>query len=262
MTTLPGFDQHFAPKATPQPTVTTGGNNATTAPPPPAAQPGGWSLSDLVPSGQTVHDVADRTFNNVLNGFGDNITAAYQGRDLATLRAQRDAMNARMSTPAKLTADVLGQINPTQALRAMPGVGPTLQGAAQEGIRGYAAGEPWPQIGSDALKGGLAGLLGQGLTSPQVLSHLANKGVTVGGPAALGYLWGGDLEHSLAGGFVGKEVLEPLADQIKEWGANATIPDAAKAAIQNLIIGGGATLTQAGRDTQVPPQPGFGYGGN
>jgi hypothetical protein len=260
---LPGFDEHFAtPKATPKQSTTSGGatpqtGGATTAP-----VQSGWSASDFVPSGQTVHDVLDRGFNGVLNGYGDNITAMTSGQDLATLRARREQMNQRMSTPAKLVADTLGQINPTQALRAVPGVGPMLQGAAQEGIRGYAAGEPWQGYTSDAAKGALAGLLGQGLTSPQMMSHLTNKAVTVGAPAALGYMMGGDFEHTLGGALVGKEVLEPLADKLKEWGATGSIPDAAKAAIQNLIIGGGATLTQAGRDTQPPPQPGFGYGGN
>jgi hypothetical protein len=286
---LPGFDEHFAPR--PKATqTTTGGNNTTTTTgantpttqqkPPPvdpdAPAPGGFDLGPLhfgftnrgtpgvsYPGSQAVHDFQNRATNAMSLNLGDPLSSAVGGQDLATLRAQREAVNQRMGTGAKIGADIVGQLNPTQLVNAYaPGVGPALQGATQEGVRGYAAGEPWPSIASDAAKGGAAGLISQGVSSPRALAQLGGSAVETGVPAAAGYLWGGDIEHTLAGGLIGSQVLRPVGDTIREWGKDATFSDATKQAIQNLILGGGATLTQAGRDNQVPPLPGFGYPGS
>ena len=276
---LPGFDQHFAPSPNTPPATTTqpgapGYLNSTSATvDPDASDPSrGFDVGPFhfgftnrgtpgvsYPGSQTVHDISNRMTNDVTLNTADPTTSALTGQDLATLRAQRAQADQRMSTGAKLTADIGGAFNPAMLGNVVPGVGGGVQGAAQEGVKGYAGGESWPSIASDAVKGGLAGLIGQGMTSPQVMSHLLSKGVTTGVPAGLGYLWGGDFEHTLGGAFAGKEILEPLADKIKEWGADATIPNAAKQAVKNLVIGAGSTLTQAARDNQAPQPGSFGY---
>ena len=161
-----------------------------------------------------------------------------------------------------MSADIAGQFNPAALLNGVPGAGP-FQGAAQEGVRSYVDGrQGWDLRRAIAGKGALAGLISQGLTSPEVMKHA----VTTGLPAAAGYLFGGDLSHSLYGGMAGKLFLDPMADALKARIGQINLPSlppGAAQAMQNLVMGPASTLIQAGRENPLgSPLPGFGYPGN
>ena len=192
---LPGFDQHFvprtpAPAAAPPPPVANPPPPApaTNEPPPPPAgnppppdpsapAPGGydlgplhfgvtnrgtpgvsWSGSDWVPSSQTAHNVWDRLTNNAVYNAADPITSALGGGDLATLRAQREQMNAQMSPAAKATADIGAQLMPQNILLNRFG-GPVAQGAVQQGVGSLNQGNSPETALKDAAIGGATGKL-------------------------------------------------------------------------------------------------------
>jgi hypothetical protein len=199
--------------------------------------PGGWM--------QRFHDFGDRLSNNFLLNMGDPIVsgvgraavgiesalgfepsaAATAAANLPALRLQRARMNQQMPTQDKAAADFVGQFNPSLFLRSVPAVGPIVQGAVQEGVKGYAQGESGPQILRDAVVGGGGGGLSGAVSTPSALGTTLGTGVTAGLPAALGYLYGGKADDVLkglgawtgAGGaaITGKYLLEPWNEAIK-----------------------------------------------
>ena len=217
------------------------------------------------PGSQAVHDFSNRLTNNVTNNLSDPIVSAFPGQpDLATLRAQRAQADARMGTGAKVGADILGQFNPTALLNAVPGAGPVLQGAAQQGIRSAAGGQDGRTIAADTVMGGAGGLLGGAFNTPKAIGQGLGKAAEVGIPGALGYLTGGEnaVEHGLIGGLLGSRFFEPASKAVEGYGdkLNEFAGPKAQQALQNLIMGGASSMIQ--NNPQPPPLPFFGYPGS
>ena len=226
------------------------------APPPPVTQDGGSATTDApsglasllglsrdpqtgvlgwqFPGAQRFHDILNRTENNFLLNTADPITSkvaqtfdpSNPAANLPALRVQRAQMNQQMPTVDKATADALGQINPTMFLRSIPAVGPIVQGAVQEGVKGWAQGENQQQIEKNALIGAGGGLASGAVSSPQAMGQAVATGVTSGVPAALGWLYGGK-DKDLMGGYggeagaaagaaAGKAYLDPWAQSIQK----------------------------------------------
>jgi hypothetical protein len=287
---IPGFDPNRGNNYTMRPdtpAAKTGGNgsngsnsNAAAAPPadPDASDPSrGFDVGPVhfgftnrgtpgvsYPGSQAIHDWQNRATNNMSLNLGDPLTAAAGGPDLATLRAQRDAVNQRMGPVAKTTADIVGQANPTQLLNAVPFAGPALQGATQEGIRSYAAGRDWPTIRADTAMGGAGGAVAGTFNTPKAIGQALGKATEVGVPAAVGYLTGGEsaVEHGLIGGVLGSKFFEPAGKAVEGVGErlNELAGPNTKAALQNLLMGGASSFIQ--NNPQPPPMPFFGYPGN
>jgi hypothetical protein len=213
-----GYYDHVPDKPKPKtntPTV----NAPTGGSPPPAtstAGPTSPASSDWV---QRVRDFSDRLSNNFLLNMGDPIVsgvgraassiesglgftpseAATAAANLPALRLQRAKMNQQMPATDKAAADFVGQFNPSMFLRGIPAVGPIVQGGVQEGVKGYAQGESWPQIQKDALVGAGGGALSGATSTPEAMGATLGRAVTSGGPAALGWLYGGKADDVLGG---------------------------------------------------------------
>jgi hypothetical protein len=205
---------------------------------------GGW-----FPGSQAAHDATNRFANDALGGLGDNITSAVGGGDLATLRAQRQQADARLTPLEKAGTDIAAQFYPTnQFLNRIPVAGPTVQGATQEAAKSYGAGNDKSTIISDAVKGGVAGLGTQVganiLTSPAVLS----KTLGLGFPGLLGTFGLG--EHGFLGGYLANKALEPSAEAISKSGGSP-IWGGARSALQSLLMGGLSSSKQQGGN--APP---------
>jgi hypothetical protein len=244
-----------------------------------AAAPGGGSKT-TAPSGgwvQRVNDFSDRLTNDFLLNMGDPIVsgvgkaasgiesalgfepsaAATAAANLPALRLQRAQMNQRMPTPDKAAADYLGQFNPTLPLRAIPGVGPIVQGAVQEGVKGWAQGEDRSRILRDALVGAGGGGAGGAISTPTALGTTLGTGVTAGLPGALGWLYGGKADDVLAGmgGFAGaggaaitgKYLLDPWGEAIKN-AVSSSVPGWATELGSFAPLAGASYWNQAQRD--------------
>jgi hypothetical protein len=211
---------------------------------------GGW-----MPSSQTVHNVTDRLFNNVLWGTADPITAAASNYynpgspDLATLRAQRQQMNAQMSPGEKAVADIGAQFSPTnQNINRIPVIGPTAQGALQHGVQSYNEGNDVPTALNDAARGAVSALGSQvaanTMLNPNVWGQIAGHTIDKVAPLGIGLMG-----HGL-GGLIARDAAKPYADAIRDWGARTAGPgwSAAASALQNLLYGGASTYQQQQRD--------------
>jgi hypothetical protein len=201
-----------------------------------------WSGSSWFPSSQTVHDTQDRLTNNSLYNSADPITSALGGGDLATLRAQREQMNARMPTAAKATADIGAQFMPQNILLNRFG-GPAAQGAVQQGLGSFNAGNDLATAGKDAVIGAGTGKVAQlasGALNPQNVGWAAGK-LVENAPAAIGLKFGG-----FGGGWAAdkfsKGIVEPAARRAEEFVGNY-MPDwpYGRELLQNAVIGGGQT---------------------
>ena len=147
---------------------------------------------------------------------------------------------------AKIGADIVGQLNPTQALNLVPGVGPTLQGATQEGFWSWAGGNDPRTIAADTALGGAGGTAAKVFGSPKALGDTLATGTEIGVPAALGYLTGGEhaVEQGALGAILGSRFFQALAaDAVKS--AGETVDEwagpKARQALQNLIMGTGSS---------------------
>ena len=208
-----------------------------------------WSGGGWVPSSQTVHDTQDRLTNNALYNAADPITSALGGGDLATLRAQREKMNAQMPLAAKATADIGAQFMPQNILLNRFG-GPAAQGAVQQGLGSFNQGNDLATAGKDAVIGGGIGKVAQlagGALNPQNVGWAAGKAIE-NIPAAVGLKFGG-----FGGGWAAdkfsKGFVEPAARRAEEFVGNY-MPDwpAARTLVRNAVVGGGQTAldTDAG----------------
>jgi hypothetical protein len=204
----------------------------------------GWGVGS-----QTAHDVQDRLTNNALYNAADPITSAVGGGDLATLRAQRQAMDARMPVAAKATADIGAQFMPQNILLNRFG-GPALQGAVQQGAGSFNQGNDLATAGKDAVIGAGTGKVAQlagGALNPQNVGWAAGKAIE-NIPAAVGLKFGG-----FGGGWAAdkfsKGIVEPAARRAEEFVGNY-MPDwpAARNFVQNAVVGSGQTAldTDAG----------------
>lgn len=251
-----------------------GGSGGKTPPPPvdpSAPATGGWM--------QRFHDFGDRLSNNFLLNMGDPIVsgvgkgvsriesalgfepsaAATAAANLPALRLQRAQMNQRMPTQDKAAADFAGQFNPSLLLRGLPAVGPIAQGAVQEGVKGYAQGEQWPQIGKDAAVGAAGGALSGATGTPEALGTTLGTGITAGGPAALGWLYGGKFDDALGGlggptggagaALTGKYLLDPWNEAIKK--AVSGVPPSLTEIGSQAPIAGASYWNQQQRDART-----------
>ena len=254
-----------APKAK-QDSSGTGGGSKTD---PSASASGGWT--------QRLHDFGDRLTNNFLLNMGDPIVsgvgkaasgiesalgfepsaAATAAANLPALRLQRAQMNQRMPTQDKAAADFVGQFNPSLFLRSIPAVGPIAQGAVQEGVKGYAQGEQWPQIERDALVGAGGGALSGAVSTPKALGTTLGAALTSGVPAAAGWLYGGKVDDVLGGlggpaggagaALTGKYLLDPWNEAIKN-AVSGSVPGWATDLGSQAPLAGASYWNQQQRD--------------
>jgi hypothetical protein len=281
---IPGFDPNRGNNYTLRPDTpaskTGGGNgNAAATVDPDASDPSrGFDVGPVhfgftnrgtpgmsYPGAGAVHDFSNRLTNNVTNNLSDPVVSAFPGQpDLATLRAQREQVNQRMSTPVKAGADILGQFNPAALANRVPLFGPAIQGGTQEGVRSYAAGNSWPTILTDAGIGTASGVVGGALNTPKALAQVGGKLADAAIPGALGYLTGGEsaVEHGLIGGFLGSTVYSPVSKAIEKYGdkLGELAGPKTQQALQNLLMGGASSVIQS--NPTPPPLPFFGYPGS
>lgn len=212
----------------------------------------GWG-----PGSQREHNIVDRTTNNIALNTADPITSAVGGGDLPALRLQRARMNQQMPTQDKAVADALGQFNPTLPLRSIPAVGPIAQGAVQEGVKGYAQGEQWPQIARDAAVGAAGGAGSGAVGTPQALGTTLGAGVTSGLPAVAGWLYGGKVDDVLGGlggpaggagaAITGKYLFDPWNEAIKK-AVSGSVPGWATGLGSQVPLAGASYWNQEQRD--------------
>ena len=205
----------------------------------------GWGVGS-----QTAHDVQDRLTNNALYNAADPITSAVGGGDLATLRAQRQAMDARMPVAAKATADIGAQFMPQNILLNRFG-GPILQGGVQRGLESVNQGNDLSTIGADTRTGletGVAAKVLGGL-NPSSLGPLVRYAIEKA-PAVAGFKFG-----DVGGGWMADKLSENFVKPAAEKAGNffGSIPDPPpwlRQAIQQGIIGGqpAAAQTDAGQN--------------
>jgi hypothetical protein len=235
-----------------------------TSPPPPAQPSQGWGID----------------WSNPWSKGGPALTMPQSAQDwstiaaqnssmgLAGLKTQADAARARIGPVAAANADLVGgTISPSIVLNLLGG--PELAGAVHQGVQSYME-QPnwwpdlqgWKTIGEDTAVGGATGGLARGASalSPGALSKLTRLGVNTGLTTAA---------HKLLGGYFGGDLLKegasllgglPSIDEVGKWSGEqmkslAGTP-AARQAIQNLILGGGAAFRQGAGpwDQWVPGQ--------
>lgn len=205
----------------------------------------GWGVGS-----QTAHDVQDRLTNNALYNAADPITSAVGGGDLATLRAQRQKMDAQMSVPEKATADIGAQFMPQNILLNRFG-GPILQGGVDRGLSSYNQGNDWSTIGADTRTGLETGVAAKvlGGVKPSSLGPLVKWGIEKA-PAGIGFKFG-----DIGGGWMADKFSENFVKPMAEKAGNffSSIPDPPpwlRQAIQQGIIGGqpAASQTDAGQN--------------
>jgi hypothetical protein len=216
----------------------------------------GGGLGGWMPSSQTVHNVTDRMFNNVLWGGADPITAAASNYynpgspNLVTLRAQRQQMDASMSPAAKAVADTGAQFSPTnQNINRIPVIGPMVQGAVLEGGKSFGAGNDTPTALNDAARGAVTGLGSQVAANtalnPWAWGQIAGHTIDKAAPLGIGLMGHG------FGGLIARDAAKPYADAIRDWGARTAGPGWSEAAraVQNLLFGA-APLVQKQPDNR------------
>jgi hypothetical protein len=221
-----------------------------------AASPSGWGIDWSNPwykGGPAL------TVPQSVQDFGDIAGNEAMAQNPANYAAAR----ARLSPEAATSADFVGNIlSPTTLLNAVPYVGPELAGGVHEGLKSYAAGNPWSTITQDTAGGGIAGLLGQGVAraAPKVLPKLTDEGLKAG------ITYGA---HKLFGGWAGGDVVKEGAGLLGLWAGLDKVGEKAgelvhhvassaptRQAIQNLILGGASSMRQQGGpwDQWIPGQ--------
>jgi hypothetical protein len=210
-----------------------------------------WSGNSWFPSSQTVHNVQDRLTNNAVYNAADPITSAVGGGDLATLRAQRQAMDAQMSPAAKATADIGAQFMPQNILLNRFG-GPILQGGADRGLSSFNQGNDWSTIGADTRTGLETGVAAKvlGGVKPSAVAPLVRYGVEKA-PAAIGFKLG-----DFGGGWAADKFSENFVKPMAEKAGNlvGSIPDPPpwlQQAIQQGVIGGQPAASDTGLGQNV-----------
>ena len=263
------YDYKPPPDAAPNGKQASGGAGGGSKTDSSAPAPASWT--------QRFHDFGDRLTNNFLLNMGDPIVsgvgkaasgierafgfepsaAATAAANLPALRLQRARMNQQMPTQDKAAADLVGQFNPSLLLRSIPAVGSIAQGAVQEGVKGYAQGESWPQIGKDALVGSAGGAGSGAVSTPEALGTTLGLGVTSGLPAAAGWLYGGKVDDVLGGlggpagaggaAITGKFLLDPWNEAIKN-AVSGSVPGWATGLGSQVPLAGASYWNQQQRD--------------
>jgi hypothetical protein len=242
----------------------------------------GGAITSPASSGwvQRVKDFSDRMSNNFLLNMGDPIVSgvgrgasaiesslgftpsadAIAAANLPALRLQRAHMNQQMPTTDKAAADFVGQFNPSMFLRGVPAVGPIVQGGVQEGVKGYGQGESWSQIQKDALVGAGGGGLSGATSTPETLGTTLGRAVTSGGPAALGWLYGGHADDVLGGmggpggavggALTGGYLLDPWNEAIKKAVTNG-VPPKLTNIVSQAPLAGASYWNQQQRDQRT-----------
>ena len=209
-----------------------------------------WSGSSWFPSSQTVHNVQNRLTNDAVFNAADPITAAVGGGDLATLRAQRQQMDASMSPAAKATADIGAQFMP-QNILLNRFAGPIAQGAVDRGLSSLNQGNDWSQVGADTRTGAETGAVAKilGGLNPSSAAPLVRWGLEKT-PSAIGWKLG-----DFGGGWMADKLTEnfvkPAAEKAGDWVSRIpSLPSWARQPIQQAIIGGqpAASQTQVGQN--------------
>jgi hypothetical protein len=223
---------------------------------------------------QASQDWFSRYGNDVLWGGMDPLTAASGGGDLATLRTQREAMDARMSPLAKTSADIIAQYTAPQniLLNRIPYFGGALQGGGQAFGQALGAGKDLSTATKEGVAGAGAGLISQGAAAmvpaiPKVAAPLAAETLERAPQTALGMILGHAIGpegygHVAEGagalaGLLDKSATLSAAPYLKtaaDWVRKTGEADwsAAKPAIRSLLLG----LTNTGLQEGMPNVPG------
>ena len=165
--------QNAAPKSTTAPTQPIQQPTAQTQPTQPPSAPTNNPDRDAVSSMygpawkgvmQGLYDWTNRYANDASWGGLDNFNAHMGVADLPTLRARRDAMNAQMSLPAKMSADVAAQYTAPQniLLNRIPYFGGAFQGGGQAAAQAWFADKDPATIAKEGVAGAGAGLISRG----------------------------------------------------------------------------------------------------
>jgi hypothetical protein len=165
---------------------------------------------------------------------------------LATLRAQRQAMEARMPVAAKATADIGAQFMPQNILLNRFG-GPILQGGVQRGLESVNQGNDLSTVGADTRTGLETGVVAKvlGGVKPSSLGPLVKWGIEKA-PAAIGFKLG-DFGGGWAADKFSENFVKPLAE--KAGSLVRSIPDPPpwlQQTIQQGIIGGQPAAADTG----------------
>jgi len=191
--------------------------------------------------------------------------ATGQPVDFVGLKAQADAARARLGPAGSAAADFVGNtINPVNALSMIPFAGPSLAGAAQNGLQSYGHGESGADV---ALNTGLG--LGLGTASklavtPSFLRQAGGEAVQRGPTALAGYLFGGPFGHGWEGATGGAllggldtglaragNYVRSIGTGAEGWAANSAWP-AARNAMQQLLYGNAMTAGQGNAQPFLP----------
>jgi hypothetical protein len=180
---------------------------------------------------------------------------------LAGLRTEAQAARQRLGPAASAGADVAGNaLSPTSLLMGLPGGAP-IAGALHEGIKSYAAGNPWGTIADDAAMGGVSGFGGQlaAKAAPVVLPQLAKATVDLGPAAAMtavAHKVFGDPSKDILGALGGYALMRNLSEGAGERAKELASSPAAQQAIKSLILGGSSAFRQGAGpwDQWIPGQ--------
>jgi hypothetical protein len=247
--TKPGGYVPFNPNAAP-----TGGQQQTTGGGQPQQSQPGWGIDwnnpwykggPALKAPQSVQDFGDIAGNEAMAQNPANYADARK----------------RLGPVASAGADVVGNVlSPTSLLMALPGGAP-VAGALHEGLKSYAAGNPWSTIADDAAAGSLFGFGGQlaAKAAPVVLPQLTKAAIDLGPAAAMTgvahKLFGEpykDVLTALGGYALTRNMSEgagEAAKKVSEWAPT-------QQAIKSLILGGSSAFRQGAGpwDQWIPGQ--------
>jgi hypothetical protein len=216
------------------------------------AQPSGWGIDwskgGQVTMPQSVQDFGDIAGNEAMMGT------------LPSLKAQADAARQRLGPAASAGADVTGNVlSPTTLLSAFGG--PVLAGAAHEGIKSLAAGNPWSTIADDAAMGAISGGVGgqAAKLAPAVLPQLTKAAVDLGPAAAMttaAHKVFGEPSKDILTALGGYALTRNMSEGAGEFAKGLAESPIAQQAIKSLILGGSSAFRQGAGpwDQWVPGQ--------
>jgi len=225
----------------------TGATGGVPAPTPQADWSIDWSKGGEVKLPQSVQDWGNIAGNEATMGT------------IMSLRAQADAARQRLGPVTAASADVAGNVvSPTTLLNALPGGAP-IAGAVHEGIKSYAAGNPWTTIADDTATGAISGFGGQlaAKAAPAVLPQLTKAGIELGPAAAMtavAHKLFGEPYKDILTALGGYALTRNMSEGAAEYAKNIAASPLTQQAIKSLILGGSsAARTGLGPLDQLTP---------
>ena len=218
-----------------------------------ASQPSGWGVN---------WRTGDVTMPQPVQDFGNVAGNEATMGTLPGLRTEAEAARKRLGPAASSGADVAGNVlSPTTLISAVPYVGPELAGALHEGIKSYAAGNPWTTIADDAAMGSISGFGGQlaAKAAPVVLPQLTKAAVDLGPAAAMtaaAHKVFGDPSKDILGALGGYALMRNLSEGAAEGAKKLAGSPVTQQAIKSLILGGSSAFRQGAGpwDQWIPGQ--------